>query len=887
MTTFQHLDVTASGAVAGEDAMELSTEFDRRYLGDEDIDIDLGPEGRSPYVQEDEYMLEDANSIEDRPVYGSQAEANDDEMTDEVVVPGTAPDGHEQDNNIQFEEQDEFDILVDDEDLHDVDDTMAIPDGIAPQLTSYPHSSEPSPEDQSRGIFASQFAPNINPELEHGMLYNSEQIAQDKTTLNPFSISGTIHHPGDSIGSTAHEDDASILNARFIQRKTDNQPVNDEEVENADKLVSLNADIEPKTGVEGDVSTQAENQERVNESGFDLEGMGSVANQSGSPTQEREQEDNTLSRATNENRLGNPTESGHSVKVESSAQEITHHDAHQDGSVTSVQDRTASDDSNQDKVNEGEGGISVRHRASLHPVVVLYQQSEIFLFPPHDNDEQYAQTYFLEDESLANQNVKVLLEALRLVLADSINEYDELEINFVSLGLDICEVRIVLLCLVGSPRTLTLLQTSIASCNASLSQIVDIYLQLQHNDGTEHPDALQMTLSTKSSFSNRLDYLYSAIAGGIGFVDIATWEKAKEIDRPTEQSEGHDGISREIPESFPTEAEKPTGKEEQKNEGQDGTEEFPNSLLMPNERRGPEESTQTAALESVELQQQAKEERDLHKGSKSNPEPRDSNTSSEQEHDQIATVNPSADHSNSRTGNVWVPEAGSLPHHTAEQTPNEEQDEGLRASSTTSSTLHGDESDIAGGGLYGQPPDNGMPNNDHNNFDRAAGATDDDRWSIVDAVEDEASKELYDGNHGDDFDVGPEDDATTFDEGTDHLPIELNTNGSEQGVEGKYAGSVDTTQLAISKQESGGSSEIDNDEITYDEEDEFEEKGDAEDASTRNSILSTEEHDSEDGLEQSDDSVARCDSLKRLRPGEDDELSSTYNKQGKPSSKRI
>ena len=443
MTTFQHLDVAASTAVAGEDAMELSTEIDRRYLGDEDIDIDLGPEGRSPYAQEDEYMLEDPVSIEYRPVYGNQAEGNDDEMTDEVVVPGIIPDGQAQENDIQFEEQDEFDILVDDEDLNDVDDTMAIPNSTVPQSTTHPHSSDLSSEYQSHGIFAGQFAPNMNHEVEYGMLYNSEQIAQDSAIMNPFSNSGTVHHEGDAIDSTTHADDASVLKANLAQRKTDIRHVNDEEVEYASEHVSHNPDAEPESGLEGSVSRHAENQGSENEPGFDLEGVGGAANESGSPTQEIGKEDKTLSYVISEHRLEDGNELGHSTELKSPAEETTYHDSHQDGPGTVLQDSTANDSLNQDEDNEVEGETSVRHRAGLHPVIVLYQQSEIFLFPPHDNDEQYAQTYFLEDESLANQNLKVLLEALRLVLADSINENDELEINFVLLGLEMCEVCIV------------------------------------------------------------------------------------------------------------------------------------------------------------------------------------------------------------------------------------------------------------------------------------------------------------------------------------------------------------------------------------------------------------------------------------------------------------
>ena len=440
MTTFQHLDVAASMVVAGEDAMELSTEMDRRYLGDQDIDIDLGPEGRSPDAQEDEYMLEDALFTEDRSVYGSQVEGNDDEMTDEVVVPGIVSAGHGQDNNIHLADQDEFDILVDDEDLNDVDDTMAILSGTAPQSTIHPDSSEPSSENQSHGIFANQFALNMNHEIEPGISYNSEQTGEDPSNPYPLSTSGVIHPLGNDIDPRSFMDGASILEPSFLRRTTDLQPVHNEEVEYTTERVSDNHDTERDRGIHGSGLKQAENEELETELEFDLEGVG---NQSSSPAQTRDEEEGAPVYIISEHRLENLTDSGQSVELEPAVQETIHD---QDVSGNDVQDRTAYDILNQSKENEVEE-TSAHHQTGLHPVVVLYQQNEIFLFPPNDNDGQYAQTYFLEDESLANQNVKALLEALRLVLADSINEQDELEISFVSLGLDICEVCTSRLCL--------------------------------------------------------------------------------------------------------------------------------------------------------------------------------------------------------------------------------------------------------------------------------------------------------------------------------------------------------------------------------------------------------------------------------------------------------
>ena len=75
----------------------------------------------------------------------------------------------------------------------------------------------------------------------------------------------------------------------------------------------------------------------------------------------------------------------------------------------------------------------------IHPVKVNYQESEICLFPPTADDS--SDTFFLPDTSVAHETLDRLLSACREVLADSIDEHDELVLDIASLGLHICEVR--------------------------------------------------------------------------------------------------------------------------------------------------------------------------------------------------------------------------------------------------------------------------------------------------------------------------------------------------------------------------------------------------------------------------------------------------------------
>ncbi|KAL8715525.1 MAG: hypothetical protein Q9220_000861 [cf. Caloplaca sp. 1 TL-2023] len=127
----------------------------------------------------------------------------------------------------------------------------------------------------------------------------------------------------------------------------------------------------------------------------------------------------------------------------------------------------------------------------VHPVVVAYQDSEMCLFPPAEEDQDHSQTYLLPDEVMATDVIQVIFKGCRDVLEDSISGEDELVINVDDLGLRICE--------------------------------------LHYHDGNESPPAMRVTLSTQTWFSSRLDYLINFIAEGKGFSKLN--DKVPETDR--------------------------------------------------------------------------------------------------------------------------------------------------------------------------------------------------------------------------------------------------------------------------------------------------------------------------------------------------------------------
>ena len=76
----------------------------------------------------------------------------------------------------------------------------------------------------------------------------------------------------------------------------------------------------------------------------------------------------------------------------------------------------------------------------LRTVIVMYQDEEVSLFPPWTDDTESAPAYLLSNESLAHGGALNLLSACREVLAESVDELEELEISIPDLGLKINEV---------------------------------------------------------------------------------------------------------------------------------------------------------------------------------------------------------------------------------------------------------------------------------------------------------------------------------------------------------------------------------------------------------------------------------------------------------------
>ncbi|KAK5325837.1 hypothetical protein LTR93_004058 [Exophiala xenobiotica] len=165
----------------------------------------------------------------------------------------------------------------------------------------------------------------------------------------------------------------------------------------------------------------------------------------------------------------------------------------------------------------------VNQAQGLHPVTLVYLDEEMSLFPPLIGDA--SAIYFLQDPSLASEPLDKLLSACREILTGTLDHHDELVLDISSLGLHICE----------DSKYASLL---------SLSQIVETYLQLCHNDGSVESPPLYCYLSSRVSLASQYAYLSYSATEGKGFSEVA----ADYVDTP-ESAEHHAETAEDEPEA--------------------------------------------------------------------------------------------------------------------------------------------------------------------------------------------------------------------------------------------------------------------------------------------------------------------------------------------------
>ncbi|KAK3168296.1 hypothetical protein OEA41_004743 [Lepraria neglecta] len=440
MTTLHMQTTSHFEASATEDPMELTSDMDRRFTADEDIDIDLDLAADNHQDLEDEYMGEDVNVFTDPAPINEQDmyTANDDEMADDAYAEGSIAERSS----------------VHDEDLEDA--TSPAPDLDEDTLTE---SQIEHTSDVSQGLSSNQEAKASH---DHDLDYHelpSTSEADSGVILGMLPDGQTeLVTPNDATSGLA------------TQEVSQEFPQEHEEISRHDDPSRQEYSQELQEPLQGHVEKTSD--DKISNYDYSIDafaGEESYAPEAISDQPVPEEEPAALSK-----------------------EEV-------------LAPQNVAEEAQVEEYSTAPGEPTLQGHTYVHPVVIVYQDTEISLFPPVDQDEEHSTTYLLQDEQVAGEPINKLLGACRSVLGESITDHDELMINIDGLGLHFSEF-------------------TIESSNITLLQLIDVYINLHHNDGLENPPPLYMNLITKTTFSHRFEFLQNAIMEGKGFSQLRTSE---------------------------------------------------------------------------------------------------------------------------------------------------------------------------------------------------------------------------------------------------------------------------------------------------------------------------------------------------------------------------
>lgn len=374
--------------------MELTSEMDRRFAADDDIDIDLDLTVDNYQYEEDEYMGEDVNVFTDMASTNEQniQAGNDDEMADDNYVEGSIA----------------GQSFVHDEDLEDAGDAELYPADEDTIVESHPVQ----PSDIPQG--GPERQDQISTDLGQDPDYLEQSSPQELSGIAPGSLSAAQKEYG-----SPHE--ASTITAQESSQGLAPRYEETNRHENEDHQYNAQ---EPHRVYED------QTRRHEGDSHWDT----AKGSRQGSEDDTSKQEASNYEYSTdifNDNLLHGPE-----TTIEQPEQ--------QEAAGASPREETppiqkAEDDRTEEYRNGLEEATS-RGSAHVHPVVVLYQDNEISLFPPLDSEDEHTNTYFLQNEQVAGDSIKALFGALRSILGESISEQEELVLDINDLDLHISEV---------------------------------------------------------------------------------------------------------------------------------------------------------------------------------------------------------------------------------------------------------------------------------------------------------------------------------------------------------------------------------------------------------------------------------------------------------------
>ena len=413
MTTIHEISMSIPVIEAEDDAMEISSEAGRKLIV-EDVDIDL--QSRDGYDDNggDDYMIEDANSILDEDIIGNQEHeaTNDDEMLDELQYPHTE-EHPVYDEDIADAEEDGGPItvagIVDQED-----------NAFSTANATVQHFPETYTAGDSNTLTA---LADQSLSAEYNRYDEDTHVQQSNDSANAYQFADGADDIIDYEEDLEHSSHLNVDEQAQHPQQADSAPSNFLEINSVSSYEKVPADT---LGIVGEAVFQESKVAPTNDEGSDTV-PGLVDDHA------QEASDLTVLKPPADNIAQPPVESPN-FATDNQASNIVGDEAvdplpnHPDPVVSSANNT-----------------ISPVELASStpfvpHSVIVLYQDSEISLFPPDEDGPEPSQTYFLEDPALADRNLLELLMALRTILGDSIVQQDELHVKIAQLGLEFSEV---------------------------------------------------------------------------------------------------------------------------------------------------------------------------------------------------------------------------------------------------------------------------------------------------------------------------------------------------------------------------------------------------------------------------------------------------------------
>jgi len=154
------------------------------------------------------------------------------------------------------------------------------------------------------------------------------------------------------------------------------------------------------------------------------------------------------------------------------------------------------DDTENDPTDENED-YEDQSPAELHSITVNYAGNELWLFKQHDPDD--SGDWLLDDVSLLKSRISDVFSACRISLGDNVSNEHELGFRFDHL------------------HNLELWEENTACVAVSLEKLVDLYRTLQLQDGIQEPDSFYISLLSRPRFVALLSDVARFAENGSGY----------------------------------------------------------------------------------------------------------------------------------------------------------------------------------------------------------------------------------------------------------------------------------------------------------------------------------------------------------------------------------